>query len=190
MKTLSKTKLIKLDIFNPSFLGEGWSIESDNGLKKIDLSDVSLQSTLKNGENYIAGEENIIRLKNFPLNASAFKYFWEHQDKIPKEWGEKKDGDIQFIFFDGTILRGPSGYRDALYFCLSNDGNWHWNTRRLSYRRNVNFLSAVLASMPSKLETKNFLDPLNSDLRVKNLEKKLEKVNKLTEKIIKVISEE
>jgi hypothetical protein len=152
---------IKLKKFDTKFLGENWKIEEDNKMSTLDLSDITLINTLKVSEKYISGEQNLERLKNqntISLNANAFRYFWENQDKMPKDWSEKVDGNILFIYFWGTIFRDPDGNRFVL--CLSRfEGWWYWLTPWLGYDWDRSDPSVALASSLTS-ETKPFLDTL------------------------------
>lgn len=153
--------------FNPAeFIGAGWSIwrgpADGNGLvgeeerdyrsstlTQLDLSNVQLVTCLKQGESVMTGEERLKRLKtggHIRLDENAFKAFWENQALIPSRFKERVNGNIQFIFFDGVVLRGPDGRRYTLYLCFSDIGSWHWCYRWLGRVRGVDRPSAVLAS--------------------------------------------
>lgn len=153
--------------FNPAeFIGAGWSIwrgpadgnglvgeeERDyrsNTLIQLDLSKVQLATCLKPKELVTTGEERIKRLKadgRVRLDENAFKAFWENQALIPSRFKERVNSNIQFIFFDGVVLRSPNGDRCALYFCFSDYGSWDWDFRWLGGGRSVCSPSAVLAS--------------------------------------------
>ena len=132
--------------FNPAkFLGEGWSIwkgpansdglsgEEDQDersltLTQLDLSQVQLVTCLNEREDRITGEERLKRLKekNFiRLDANIFLTLWQNQHLIPESWKEKTKSSTTYIFFNGTTLRGPLGYRFVLYLCWL-DGGWYW----------------------------------------------------------------
>ena len=152
--------------FNPAkFLGEGWSIwkgpidgdglsgeeEQDNrslALTELDLSNIRFEICLQKGENYITGEEKLKRLKKadfIRLDASIFLTLRQNQHLVPDCWKEKTNGNTTFIFFDGTTLRGPFGYRRTLYLYFG-DGRWGWNYYWLVSARGSGSPSAVLAS--------------------------------------------
>lgn len=164
-----KKTTTKLPKFTPTFIGPNWTIHSDNGIKELNLSEITLETTLKPGETYITGEENIKRLKNKPLGAAAFKYFWENQDKIPESWKEKINGYTQWVHFDGTILQDSSGSRYVLYLCWY-DGAWLWNIYWLGGGVDAYDPSAVLGkssglspSAPSDaLSLENFITELET----------------------------
>ncbi len=133
----------RLTPFNPAeFLGKDWSIwrGSANGdglsgeeeqderslaITELNLSQVQLVTCLNEGEERIAGEERLERLKenNFiRLDANVFLTLWQNQHLIPEVW---KKTNTTFIFFEGTILRSPRGGRCVL--CLYwGVGEWFW----------------------------------------------------------------
>ncbi len=139
--------------FSPEdFFGErGWKIverdERSLVLTEIDLSNVLFETMLQEGETVITGEEKLKRLKAskcIRLDAKIFQTLWENQYFIPESWKEKVNGNTRYIFFDGTILRHPSGYRCVLFLCW-DDGEWNWSHRWLNYNWGVSRSSAVLA---------------------------------------------
>ncbi len=153
--------------FNPAeFIGAGWSVwrgpangkglegDEDRDLRsatlaELDLNKVQLVTCLKKGESVITGEESIKRLKTdgrVRLDENTFKVFWENREQLPIRFKERANGNIQFIFFDGVVLRGPGGCRYALYLCFRDDGSWRWCYGWLGDDRGVSGPSAVLAS--------------------------------------------
>lgn len=133
-----KVVVINRNRFNPvEFIGEGWAIVSgepvslSTALTEIDLTKVQFVTMLKDGESYINGEEKLKRLKSsnyIRLDADIFLTLWENQHLIPESWKEKVNGNTCYIFFDGTVLRNPSGDRCVL--CLGwSGGQW----RRLCF---------------------------------------------------------
>lgn len=152
--------------FNPvKFLGEGWSIwrgpadgdglsgnedqdQRSLALTELDLSKVQLVTTLRGRETRIGGEEKLLRLKesgSVRLDAKVFLTLWENKDRIPEIWKEKTGGSTTYVFFDGTILRGPDGGRYVLYVCWGG-GEWGWGYRWLGFGWYSYNPSAVLAS--------------------------------------------
>lgn len=152
--------------FNPAeFLGRGWSIwkgpadgdgfsgdeEQDTrslGLTQLDLSKIHLAICLHRDENRTTGEEKFNRLKQanlICLDAKIFQTLWENQHLIPESWKEKTDGNTTFIFFDGTILRGPGCLRAVLDLCWDG-GGWGWDFDWLEGVWHASDPSAVLAS--------------------------------------------
>jgi hypothetical protein len=128
-------------------LGEGWKIAEQDAqslaITEVDISKISLETTLKEGETSVGGEEKQKRLKSAKhvrLDAAVFQAFWENQGMIPEEW--KKAG---LIFFDGTILLSSRGSRCvlSLYWLGSQ---WHWG-RWLVNDFDSRSPSAVLASV-------------------------------------------
>ena len=139
--------------FDPvKLLGQGWTIEEQDecslALTQIDLANVKLESMLKKDESWIKGEEKLKRLKQagyIPLDTKVFQTLLENKVLIPESWKEKTNGNTTYIFFDGTVLRGPGGHRCVLYLCWS-DGRWRWGCDWLGGDWYVSDPSAVLAS--------------------------------------------
>jgi hypothetical protein len=141
--------------FNPAkFIGQGWSIIADETdtystqLTELDFTKVQQVTMLKDSETYIKGEERLRRLKesgNIRLDADIFLTLWENQHLIPEGWKEKVNGNTRYIFFDGTVLRGPDGHRYVLYLYWDDDA-WYWLVRWLGRGWDADGLSAVLAS--------------------------------------------
>lgn len=141
--------------FNPAeFIGQGWSIVADEtdarslALTELDLTKVQQVTMLKDGETYVKGEEKLKRLKSsdyIRLDADIFLMLWENQHLIPESWKEKVNGNTRYIYFDGTVLRGPSGgrYVLCLYWYV---GGWGWRVDWLDFDFGQGHVSAVLAS--------------------------------------------
>jgi hypothetical protein len=152
--------------FDPaSFVGANWTIwrgpangkglegdedqdERSLALTEVDLSKVLFKSTLKARESSVNGEEKLRRLKAMNvirLDAGVFQTFWEHREELPESWKKDENGNVRYIYFDGTILRDPCGNRCVL--CLFfDDGRWHWDYNWLGGDWNAQRPSAVLAS--------------------------------------------
>jgi hypothetical protein len=153
---LASSQSISVDRAQPfdlAFVGKDWKIaeqdERSLALTQVDLSKVQLISTLKKGESWIEGEENLKRLKvanHVRLDAKIFQTLWENQSLIPETWKKKTNGDSTYIFFDGTVLLGPNGYRNVLYLYWSG-GQWHWSCYWLGLARGAGDPSAVLANI-------------------------------------------
>ncbi|KKT18501.1 MAG: hypothetical protein UW02_C0030G0001 [Candidatus Nomurabacteria bacterium GW2011_GWB1_43_7] len=150
------TSLLSIDRtkpFNPAFfiIGTGWSIDEEDqrslSLTKVDLTKVRLETMLKSNENVITGgEEKLERLKEagyIRLDAKILWTLWENQSLIPESWKEKINGNIRFIYFDGTVLQDSNGDRYVLYLDW-DDGKWSWNVYWLDSRWFVYGPSAVL----------------------------------------------
>jgi len=125
---------------------EGWkTVEQDEralSLTKLDLSRVELETTLRDGETSIKGEEKHRRLQQdgrVLLDAAVFQALWENQQLIPASWKGK------CIYLDGTILQRPNGRRCVL--CLYRScGQWDWNYNWLEGEWIADLPSALLAS--------------------------------------------
>jgi hypothetical protein len=145
--TIDRSKPFDIASFTTSKL---WSIveqdEKSIALTEINIPDIALQSTLKEGENLIDAEENLRRLKNagdIRFDANVLKTLWENQNLIPLEWRDKTNNFVVFIFFDGTIFESPEGERCSLCLFWSNN-MWNCKALELKYKRSPSFLSAVL----------------------------------------------
>jgi len=153
--------------FNPAtFIGTGWSIwrgpADGNGLEgeeerdsrsatltELDLDKVQLMTCFKRGESMTTGEERIKRLRTYGrvrLDENAFQTFWENREQLPARFKERVNGNVQFIFLDGVVLRSPDGGRYALCLYFSGGGSWRWRSDWLDCDRDASNPSAVLAS--------------------------------------------
>ena len=156
IKAVEESIMIKIDRTEPfnlaQFMVQGSSIEEQDEralvITEVDLSKIRLETTLKPGETPVIGEERLKRLKkagHIRLDAKVFQTLWENQSLIPEKWKEKTNGNTTYIFFDGTVLRHPSGRRYAL--CLDwGVGEWYWDDRWLDDDFDASNPSAVLAS--------------------------------------------
>ncbi|OGM98600.1 MAG: hypothetical protein A3C71_02820 [Candidatus Yanofskybacteria bacterium RIFCSPHIGHO2_02_FULL_43_15c] len=166
----AKPHVIPIDrskLFNPAtFIGAGWSVwrgpASGDGLEgeeerdlrsaalaELGLDKVQLVTCLKRGESVMTGEVRVKRLKSdgrIRLDENAFKAFWENREQLPARFKERVNGDIQFIFFDGVVLRSPDGDRCVLCLCFDGGGSWGWGCDWLGRGRSAGDPSAVLAS--------------------------------------------
>lgn len=152
--------------FDPAeFLGQGWSIwkgpaagdglsgdeeqdERSLALTEVDLSQIRFETCLKDREDAVKGEEKLKRLKesgHIRLDVKIFQTLWNNKYLIPANWKEKINGNTRFIFFDGTTLRGPDGYRYVLCLYFSG-GGWRWFCFWLGDVWGSSSPSAVLAS--------------------------------------------
>lgn len=139
--------------FDPAaFIGKGWKFGERNvrtaevGIN--DLQEVKLVTHLAKGEEYTTGEERRKRLSSaaeVPLGADHFLWYWQNQDRIPKEWKEKTGGNTTYVFFDGDELVSPDGCRYALSLYW-RDGQWYWGCHWLDFSRGASYPSAVVAS--------------------------------------------
>jgi hypothetical protein len=138
--------MTKTKKFDPeTFIGPGWSIESDNGFNPDTLDGIELRHFLKDDERYITGEDVLKRIGNAKaLNADAFLRLWENKDLIPKEW--YKPAIEGWIEFPGTVLRDPGGSRRFLYLHRRRAGSWDWYCRWLDDVRGRDDVSPLLAS--------------------------------------------
>ena len=153
--------------FNPAeFIGKGWSIwrgpADGNGLEgeeerdsrsatltELNLDKVQLVTRFKRGESVTTGEERIKCLRTdgrVRLDENAFQTFWENREQLPARFKERVNGNIQFIFFDGVVLRSPRGVRYTLCLYFNSGGSWFWGCGWLDSDRYAGSPSAMLAS--------------------------------------------
>lgn len=165
-------KVITIDrttLFDPAaFIGNGWSIwkgpADGDGLTgeeeqdkrslasiEVDLTKVSFETMLKEGEKTVVGEEKLKRLKDagrIRLDAKVFQTLWEDY----KQYGENSTLELlrrtqgaRLIDFPGTELRSPDGdrYFLSLYW---QAGEWDWSYDWLGSEWRAHYPSAVLAN--------------------------------------------
>ena len=153
--------------FNPAeFIGKGWSVwrgpADSNGLEgeeerdsrsatltELNLDKVQLVTRFKRGESVTTGEERIKCLRTdgrVRLDENAFQTFWENREQLPARFKERVNGNIQFIFFDGVVLRSPRGVRYTLCLYFNSGGSWFWGCGWLDSDRYAGSPSAMLAS--------------------------------------------
>jgi len=150
----------------------------------IDTDDIEAITTLKDDEDYVQGEENLTRIKatgKTLLDARVLEELLKHPEAIPEKWKQETNGYITDIFFPGTVLMDPDGYRCVL--CLYwDDGGWHWSDGWLERDWRASNLSAVLASSalsPLDSESKPS-DTLNLDgleIEIEGMRYKLKKLD-------------
>ncbi|MFH0928616.1 MAG: hypothetical protein V1821_04050 [bacterium] len=165
---VGEPKILKIDrsrLFDPEkFIGEGWSfwkgpatgdgktglVEQDRrslALTEFDLGKAGLKSCLKEGEEYVGGEEFLKRLTEsgeVRLDAGVFLTFWENKHLYPAAWKELTNGNTTFVYFFGSPLRDPSGRRCVLYLYFE-DGRLDWRCRYLEDGWLARRLAGVLA---------------------------------------------
>lgn len=132
-KIMTVLQIDRSATFDPvAFMGVGWSmVEQDEqslALTHVDLTKVSFETSLGQGENYIVGEERLTRLKSaryIRLDAKVCQVLYENNDLIPESWKKPTNGEITYIFFDGTILADSEGDRNALYLFWIDDKWWY-----------------------------------------------------------------
>lgn len=151
-----KSMILKIDrskAFDPvKFIGAGWKIEEQDehslAITELDLSQVKFVDMLNPGETVVNGEEKQKRLAkagHIRLDAKIFQTLWENKALIPESWKKDANGNIRYVYFDGTILRFPDGSRSVL--CLYwRDGGWSWGYDWLGRDWRASRPSAVLAS--------------------------------------------
>ena len=115
IRTLTRAGRFKTD-----WLGKDWSVVEDDAASlpdSFDLSKLAKDHVLRDGEGYVQGEEMLKRFKDKSaklLCADHFQHFWDNQDDIPSDWN--------IIYFPGTILKNPRGYRYILSLLRMTSG--------------------------------------------------------------------
>ena len=117
---------------------------------EVDLSQISLVTVLKPGELFIWGDEKLERLRRGQyacLDAGVWQALRENPHLIPESWKEMRDGSTLYVFFDGTVLRGPGGREFVPAVCWDrNQKEWDFVTYWLGRGCYSSTLSAVLSS--------------------------------------------
>lgn len=153
---ISEIKKILIDRLKPfdpeKFIGEGWKIDEEDkhslAITELDLTKVEFVDMLKEGESSVGGEEKqkrLVKAGHIRLDAKMFQTLWENQELIPASWKEPIGGNTRYIFFDGTVLRSPSGSRCVLYLYWRG-GRWYWFYDWLADDFHSDRPSVVLAS--------------------------------------------
>lgn len=144
MTILSIDRTIPFNFATWNWTLEGVSIAEEDEratcLKKVDLSQVRLESGLEDGEDYLDAEKKLERLKKhgyIRMDFAVFHALLENQQIIPSNWKKRIDGCVTEICFDGTILLLPNGRRATFCLCWV-EGEWSWRnlwpTGRWSWR--------------------------------------------------------
>ncbi len=164
---IGKPKTIKIDrtkSSDPKSVNDGLTIVKDETdtrsmtLTKVDLTKIRFETMLKEGETFVTGEERLKRLKkrgHTRLDARIVQTLIENKHLIPESWKKKVNGDIRYIYFDGTVFRDPIDRRGILCLYWSgrswsrsygwHDGWWFLGFKFLSHNLGANCPSAVLA---------------------------------------------
>lgn len=126
-------------------------IEEDaNALSRelIDCAKVELLSTLGQGEEGITGDERIKRLKLLPylrLDINTLFTLWKNKHLIPESWKAKTNGEITYIYFDGTIVLSEGvRYVFYLHWAEWDFNKWFYGWAPLHMSLSRNSVSAVI----------------------------------------------
>lgn len=145
--------------FDPvSFIGKGWTIipeeqdERSTKLPEVDFSKAEFIHCLEKEESSIAGEEFLSRLKKkngIRLGSTVFMGLWQdYQANKENSVIERlyQEGRIKsYLYFFGTVLLSPGGYRNVLCLCRDGDfGGWGWRVDWLRGDWGVGGLAALL----------------------------------------------
>lgn len=151
-----ETPEIVIDRINPfipeEFIGKGWSIaEQDEGalkIKGIRLSNIRLQPIIRPVEiEGLRGWHTYLKSTSFiRLDAKILQFLWINQDIIPKSWRKKQRAFLdkemsKRIYFEGTVLLGPDGYKHILTLCFVN--NWRLGSNQLDEGGGLGSYSAI-----------------------------------------------
>lgn len=167
----------KTHIINTSkpFIPNEWKLEynNDQGEITLDPSNLLLHLEPEQEEGCIKGEVLAERMKDTGLGSAVLKYLLDNPSLIPKEWKDK------WVYFWGTILLSPNGYRCVL--CLYfGGGRWDWHCDWLGDGFSSRDPSAVLAS--TQTSKPSSLDPVSLALEhLEKAEEEMEKARKLLE---------
>lgn len=151
LRTIEPHVLERLPFSPVSLLGKGWEVAERVGQRSggnLDAGCITLKDYLRGGESYISGEGRLNRIKashDVQLDAEDFMALWSEKGHATLRWLYDTKG-ITWLSFWGTILRGPSGYRDVLYLYRDDGGSWHWDCRWLGRGWDGDGPAAVLAS--------------------------------------------
>ena len=90
--------------------------------KKVEL----FLSERQKGENRVVGHELRVELEGgerILLNSNVLDYIFDHPELFPEHWKKDENGDTRYIFFWGSIFRGPSdGRLFVRCLCWVDDG--------------------------------------------------------------------
>ena len=146
---------------------------------QIDVSKIKLALTLKKGESYISGDENIMRFKKekgILLDVRIMEELLKHQEFIPQEW-EKK-----YVFFFGTIFAGPGGnlFAACLYrYGLQWHGDWRWLDSGWDALDPAARLASIGTGKTRNIKTLVSFDPSHLESRILELERFKSRVEKI-----------
>ena len=126
------------------WIPNGFTLESHHDNGEVDLSKLALHLEPEQEKGTIKGEVLAERMKEKGLNSAVLKYLSDNPKLIPDDWKGK------LVYFWGTILRNPHGYRYVLYLYWHGD-EWNWDSDGwLVSDWDAASPSAVLTSLPSK----------------------------------------
>jgi hypothetical protein len=149
------------------FIGKGWSVwrnpavgdgldneeEQDAralAMTELDAAKLRFETCLVDGEKGIKGEEKLKRLLVFGQPLAGGKQFlalWQdyqaNKERSVLEW-LRREKEVTYLDFFGTILRSPNGNRCFLCLCW-NGSEWLWVYDWLADVLDAGRPSAVLA---------------------------------------------
>ena len=157
---------MKIKLKKPELPFKGATIDYDNGMKSVDLADLTLNLEPEQENGSIKGEILAERLKKTACNASVLDYLIKHPESYPEDWKGR------YVYFWGTIFRSSDGslcVRSGYWSVGEVVSNYGW----LFIGWNGLSPSASLASsLPSETmdETMDSLTLSALTLRIKSLE--------------------
>lgn len=119
---------------DPLIPAKGWKVEEHKKSGSFKWNPLAVEFYLsdsqKNGK-VIDGNKLRKELAGKPvLNANVLDYLLKHPELIPDNWKKDEKGNTRYIFFWGTIYRGPGGGPSIRDLYWRGDG-WHWHWRWL-----------------------------------------------------------
>lgn len=110
---------------DPLILYDHWTVEEHKKGGKIDWNPEDMELYIPENQRkvYITGHDLRKELGDNVMNANVLDFLLKNTELIPKSWKKNPKGNIQFIYFWGTIYRDSD---DGLYVrCLYFDvGRW------------------------------------------------------------------
>lgn len=157
-------RIIVRTSFEPSLIGQGWTwwkgSTDGNGLEgeedcdqrslalgEVDMTQVTREVCLKEGESSITGHEKDKRLKTLTdrilLDPGFGWALYQEEGQKTLRWLYDTFG-VTYLDFFGRILRNPLGNRFVLYLYRSCVGSWCWSVFWLGFDWGARRISAAL----------------------------------------------
>lgn len=128
----------------------GWQDHLSLCLVKGTVDLLVLEKAFRGGETSLSNREQHIRLRqsrHILPDARIFREIYKNPDLFPETWKVGPDGDIQYIYFNGTEILSPKGivHIACLYWYK---GYLRYTFERLDHTARSNICSAVIADHP------------------------------------------
>ena len=136
------------------FIPEGWTIKPEDqltgavgGQLEFDPAKVLLylDEDQKDGKAIIGNELKGKLVDKALLKANVLDHLLANANLIPEAWKIDEQGRTRYIFFWGTVYRGPDGDRCVRCLCWG-DGKWVWDCNWLDAEFVDQDPAAILAS--------------------------------------------